>query len=237
MTKDERIAAERERLMNMYAFQTELVNGTRFVFGIDEAGRGPLCGPVVAGCCILPDDADILWLNDSKKISEKKREQIYEEIISKAKAYGVGIVSSERIDEINILNATMEAMTDAFENCLAMYRERVSESSALNLDDMDLIPSISDSICLIDGNRITPGIPFKQLAVVKGDAKCPSISAASIIAKVTRDRMLIEYDEKYPEYGFAKHKGYGTKEHVEAIRRYGVLDIHRRSFLKNILEN
>ena len=134
----------------------------------------------------------------------------------------------------------MEAMRDAFDKCMDMYRKRQSEkltgcSSEELKDAFDLIPGLSDSIVLVDGNKTVPGIHFNQKSVVKGDAKCPSISAASILAKVTRDRLLYEYDRLYPEYGFAKNKGYGTKEHIEAIKKYGVLDIHRRSFLKNIL--
>ncbi len=249
MTKEERLAAEQERLKAMYETQRELTGDTRFVFGIDEAGRGPLCGPVAAACCILPEDAGILYLNDSKKISEKKRELLYDEITEKALAYGVAFVGPERIDEINILNATMEAMADAFEKAMNQYRENLIKKldsqtgdgqhlpndEPLSMDHLDGIPSFSDSLVLVDGNRTSPGIHFRQKAVIGGDAKCPCISAASILAKVSRDRLLIEYDRQYPEYGFAKHKGYGTKEHIEAIRKYGVLDIHRRSFLKKLI--
>ncbi|MDO4961949.1 MAG: ribonuclease HII [Eubacteriales bacterium] len=235
MTKEERLAAEKERLKGMYAFERETSKGAAFVFGIDEAGRGPLCGPVVAACCVLPEEAEILYLNDSKKISEKKRELIYAEVIEKASAYGVGMASPARIDEINILNATMEAMKDAFDACIEMYKTGLLESGGeLSMDVLDRLPSVGDSMVLVDGNRIVPGIDFHQSFVIGGDAKCPSISAASVIAKVTRDHLLIEYDKQYPEYGFAKHKGYGTKEHYEAIRKYGILDIHRKSFLKNI---
>lgn len=225
----------------MYGSERELAGDAVYVFGIDEAGRGPLCGPVAAACCILGNDCgEILYLNDSKKLSEARREELYGEITSKAAAYGIALIDCRRIDEINILNATMEAMRDAFDKCMDMYRKRQSEnltgcSSEELKDAFDLIPGLSDSIVLVDGNKTVPGIHFNQKSVVKGDAKCPSISAASILAKVTRDRLLYEYDRLYPEYGFAKNKGYGTKEHIEAIKKYGVLDIHRRSFLKNIL--
>lgn len=255
MTKEERIEAERIRLREMYELQAEIAGNAAVVFGIDEAGRGPLCGPVVAGCCVLPENADILWLNDSKKISEKKRELIYDEIMAKAIAYGIGIASPQRIDEINILNATYEAMQEAYEKCLEMLKslgnkadcgckDSAGGTNALNSDEPEASKvkqtafnscSVDESVVLVDGNKTVPGIVCRQVSVVKGDAKCPSISAASILAKVTRDRLMIEYDRLHPEYGIAKHKGYGTKEHVEAIRRYGITDIYRRTFLKNIL--
>jgi ribonuclease HII len=238
--KAQKLDAELNRLAGMYRFEADLSNHAAFLFGIDEAGRGPLCGPVTAACCILPADPGILYLNDSKKLSEKKREMLYAEILEKSAAYGIGMASPQRIDEINILNATMEAMKDAFDQCMAMYRQRylkkMEEQTGLSsMDVLDGLPSGEDSVVLVDGNRTVPGIPFPQKAVVGGDAKCPSISAASILAKVTRDHLLIEYDRLYPEYGFAKHKGYGTKAHIEAIRRLGPLDIHRMSFLKGIL--
>ena len=225
MTKEERKEADRQRVIGMYREQTEISGGAKTVFGIDEAGRGPLCGPVVAACCVLPDDIYIEGLNDSKKISEKKRGLIYDEIIASAVAYGIGSASPQRIDEINILNATYEAMREAYEKCL----DAVIQKEACLLSE-------TDCIVLIDGNKTVPGISLKQTAVVKGDARCPSISAASVLAKVTRDRLMTEYDSLHPEYGIAKHKGYGTREHVEAIRKYGITDIYRRSFLKNILK-
>lgn len=225
MTKEERLEAEKLRLDAMYADQRELTEASDIVFGIDEAGRGPLCGPVVAGCCILGDNSEILWLNDSKKISEKKRELIFEEIKAKALAYGIGTAGPERIDEINILNATYEAMQEAYENCRRMLLSRLQDGTLA-----------AASICiLVDGNKTVPGISEKQTAVVKGDARCPAISAASILAKVTRDRMMEEYDKLHPEYGLAKHKGYGTREHIEAIRKYGITDIYRKSFLKKLI--
>lgn len=225
MTKEEKLCAERTRLEAMYDNQRELSDGAGLVFGIDEAGRGPLCGPVVAGCCILDESVEILYLNDSKKISEKKRELIYDEIIAKAVAYGIGSASPERIDEINILNATYEAMKEAYDNCRKMLGEKAAEQYDSTL-----------SCVLIDGNKTVPGIHEQQKSVVRGDAKCPAISAASILAKVTRDRLMTAYDKEHPEFGLAKHKGYGTKEHIEAIKKYGVTDIYRKSFLRNILQ-
>ena len=225
MTKEERIEKEKERLLGMYEEERSISSGADFVFGIDEAGRGPLCGPVTAACCILPEDPGILWLNDSKKLSEKKREELYEEVIEKAAAYGIGMAGPERIDAINILNATLEAMNDAYEACLSMLREKGTP--------VELMRPLS--LVLVDGNRQVPAIRERQITVVHGDARCPSISAASIIAKVTRDRLLREYDTLYPEYGFARHKGYGTKEHIEALKKYGPLPIHRMSFIRKFV--
>ena len=183
----------------------------KFICGIDEAGRGPLAGPVVAGAVILPADCEILYLNDSKKLSAAKREQLYDEIIDKALAVGVGMASPARIDEINILQATYEAM-----------RTAVSELG------------VKPDILLNDAVTI-PEITIPQVPIIKGDAKSVSIAAASIIAKVTRDRLMVQYEEVLPGYGFAKHKGYGSKEHIEAIRRLGPTPIHRRTFIKNFI--
>lgn len=254
MTKEERLAAEKLRIRAMHDEELGIAQHASYIFGIDEAGRGPLCGPVVAGCCVLADDTEILYLNDSKKLSEKKREQLYAEITDKALAYGIGMASPERIDTINILNATYEAMQEAFEKCMSMLKERIiitgsnninaaeaetdkmsADSSVMNKAAASGSLNIDNAIVLVDGNRTVPGISLKQTAVVKGDAKCPSISAASILAKVTRDRLMEEYAMLHPEYGFEKHKGYGTKEHIAAIRKYGITDIYRKSFLKNIL--
>jgi ribonuclease HII len=214
---EERLAKERERLAAMREFE-EKYGSCRLICGIDEAGRGPLAGPVVAGAVILPKDCEILYLNDSKKLWEAKRETLFEEITGKAVSYGIGLVSAERIDTVNILNATFEAMKDAYESCLSKIADREAQR-----------------LVLVDGNRKVPGIEDRQECIVKGDARSQSIAAASILAKVTRDRILIGYDEKYPGYGFAKHKGYGTKEHIEALRRLGPSEIHRMSFLKGIL--
>ena len=182
-----------------------------YICGIDEAGRGPLAGPVVAAAVILPKDCDILYLNDSKQLSEKKREELYDVILEKAVATGVGIVSPQVIDEINILQATYEAMRMAI--------GKLSVTPDLLLNDAVKIPEVS----------------IRQVPIIKGDAKSISIAAASILAKVTRDRMMYEYDQLYPEYGFAGHKGYGCAAHMAAIREYGPCPIHRMTFLKNIL--
>ncbi len=210
MTKAERLEAEIKRTELMKEFDREYnIYGT--VCGIDEAGRGPLCGPVVAAAVILPDEYNILYINDSKKLSETKRKEVYKEIDKYAVAYGVGIVSPERIDEINILQATYEAMRTAIHKL-----------------------SVTPDILLNDAVTI-PMVDIKQVPIIKGDAKSQSIAAASIVAKVTRDHLMEEYDKLYPEYGFAKHKGYGTAAHIKAIKEYGPCPIHRRTFIKNFI--
>ena len=191
---------------------TGLEKEPQYICGVDEAGRGPLCGPVAAAAVIMPKGLIIEGVNDSKKLSEKKREELYDIIIEKAIAYSVIFEDEKTIDEINILNATMRAM------------ERAINS----------LPQKAD-FALIDGNRST-GITIPNKTVVKGDSLSHSIACASILAKVSRDRLLEEYDREYPEYGFKNHKGYGTKAHYEAIEKYGILPIHRRSFLKKILD-
>lgn len=187
-------------------------SGFKLICGVDEAGRGPLAGPVCAAAVILPQDLEIEGLNDSKKLSEKKREQLFDIITEKAIAYCVAFGTLEEIEEKNILQATFLAMNRAIEGL---------EQKA--------------DFALIDGNKIPVGIKIPAAAIVKGDAKSMSIAAASILAKVSRDRLLMEYDKKYPEYQFAKHKGYGTKLHTDLIKEYGPCEIHRLSFLKNIL--
>lgn len=182
-----------------------------WICGIDEVGRGPLAGPVVAGAVILPKDCDILYLNDSKQLSEKRREELYTVIMEKAVSTGLGFVAPERIDEINILQATYEAM-----------REAISK--------LDPQPEI-----LLNDAVTIPQITIRQVPIIKGDAKSISIAAASIIAKVTRDRLMVSYDEIYPEYGFALNKGYGAKAHLDALKKYGPTPIHRRTFIKNLL--
>ena len=210
MTKAERLEAEIKRTELMKEFDREYkIYGT--ICGIDEAGRGPLCGPVVAAAVILPDEYNILYINDSKKLSETKREEVYKEIDKYAVAYGVGIVSPERIDEINILQATYEAMRTAI--------HKLSVTPEILLNDAVTIPMVD----------------IKQVPIIKGDAKSQSIAAASIVAKVTRDHLMEEYDKLYPEYGFAKHKGYGTAAHIKAIKEYGPCPIHRRTFIKNFI--
>ena len=187
-------------------------NGYKFVCGVDEAGRGPLAGPVCAAAVILPENCEIEGLNDSKKLSEKKREALYDVIKEKALSYSIAFASVEEIEEFNILEATFIAMNRA-------------------IDSLDT----KADYALIDGNRIPKGIKIPCETVIKGDAKSSSIAAASILAKVTRDRLLLEYDKQYPEYNFKKHKGYGTKEHTDLILKYGVSPIHRPSFLKKLL--
>lgn len=205
----EALEKEKQRIEAMKSFEHQYEH-LGYVCGIDEVGRGPFAGHVVAGAVILPKDCDILYINDSKKLSEKKREELYEEIMEKAVAVQVGYASPARIDEINILQATYEAM-----------REAVSK-----------LP-VTPQILLNDAVTI-PGITIPQVPIIKGDAKSVSIAAASIIAKVTRDRLMREYDKIMPEYGFASNKGYGSREHIEALRTYGATPIHRKSFIKNV---
>ncbi|CUX66900.1 Ribonuclease HII [Clostridium sp. C105KSO15] len=207
---EEKLQAEQERLEKMKEFERQYEDHI-LVCGIDEAGRGPLAGPVVAGAVILPKSCEILFLNDSKKLSEKRREALFEEIQEKASAFAVGVVGADRIDEINILQATYEAM-----------RLAISELGA------------EPEVLLNDAVTI-PGITLSQVPIVKGDAKSVSIAAASIMAKVTRDHMMEEYDKLFPEYGFAKHKGYGTSAHINALKEFGPCLIHRRSFIKNFV--
>lgn len=210
--KYEKYQRELERLEGMLAFERQY-SSYHAICGIDEAGRGPLAGPVVAGAVILPKELKILYLNDSKQLSQRQREELYLEIMDKAVSVGVGIVSHERIDQINILQATFEAMRQAV--------EALSALPDLLLNDAVTIPRVS----------------IRQVPIIKGDAKSLSIAAASVIAKVTRDRIMTEYDGIYPEYGFAGHKGYGSQVHIEAIRKYGASPIHRKTFLNGILEN
>ena len=203
---------EETRLNNMLKIEKDLYDkGYKLICGIDEAGRGPLCGPVVAAAVILRPDDLIAGVNDSKKISEKKREELYDIIMDRALAVGVGVSDVAMIEEVNILNATKLAMKDAVESL-----------------------KIRPEYILVDGNQMI-NTDITGETVVSGDAKSESIAAASIIAKVTRDRMLLDYDKEYPEYGFAKHKGYGTKAHTEAIKTYGLTPIHRESFCRKLL--
>lgn len=186
-------------------------NGFSFVCGVDEAGRGPLAGPVCAATVIFAPDTELDGVNDSKKLSEKKREALFDVICQKALAYSIAFASVEEIEEHNILNATYLAMNRAIDGL-----------------------KIKADFALIDGNRVPKDIKIDCQMVVKGDSKSLSIAAASILAKVTRDRLLMEYHLKYPQYNFAKHKGYGTAEHMEAIRKYGISEVHRPSFLKKL---
>ncbi len=182
-----------------------------YVCGIDEVGRGPLAGPVVAGAVILPKDSKILYLNDSKKLTAKKREELYDIIMEEAVSVGLGFVGPERIDEINILNATYEAMRDA-------------------VSKLSVVPDV-----LLNDAVTIPGLSMKQVPIIKGDAKSVSIAAASIVAKVTRDRLMVEYDAVYPEYNFKSNKGYGSADHIEALKKYGKTPIHRNSFIGNFV--
>lgn len=196
-----------------YEFEKAAVNsGFSCICGVDEAGRGPLAGPVCAAAVILPEGAVIEELDDSKKLTEKKREKLYDIIKETAVAYSVAYGTLEEIESVNILEATYLAMNRAIEGL-----------------------NVKPDFALIDGNRVPRGIKIPCETIVKGDSKSMSVAAASVLAKVTRDRLMLEYDKKYPEYNFKKHKGYGTKEHTELIKQYGPCEIHRLSFLKNIL--
>ena len=208
--QEEKIEAEKKRMEDMFIYERKYAD-FQYICGIDEVGRGPLAGPVVAGAVILPKDCDILYLNDSKKLSEKMRESLYEEIMEKAVATGIGIVSPARIDEINILQATYEAMR------MAIGQLQVQPDLLLN-----------------DAVKI-PEVTMRQVPIIKGDAKSASIAAASIIAKVTRDRLMVQYDEVLPGYGFASNKGYGSAEHIRAIQEQGATPIHRQTFIKNFV--
>ena len=208
--KMEKLEAEYRRLDGMWEYERKY-QSYGLICGIDEAGRGPLAGPVVAGAVILPENCRILYLNDSKKLTEKRREELYDEITEKEVAWGVGMVSPARIDEINILQATYEAM-----------REAVGKLQ------------VAPQILLNDAVKI-PQISIPQVPIIKGDAKSLSIAAASVLAKVTRDRLMREYDKVMPEYGFASHKGYGSASHIAALKEYGPSPIHRRSFIGNFI--
>lgn len=204
-----RLEQEKLRIERLKTYERQY-ESCGYVCGIDEVGRGPLAGPVVAGAVILPKDCQILYINDSKKLSEKKREELYDIIMEQAVATGIGMVGPARIDEINILQATYEAMRQAIQNL-----------------------AVTPDILLNDAVTI-PEVAIRQVPIIKGDAKSISIGAASIIAKVTRDRLMTEYDKIMPQYGFARNKGYGSKEHMEAIRSYGPSPIHRETFIRNI---
>lgn len=206
---------EEIRLTKLKQIENEIYNTNKeiqYICGIDEAGRGPLAGPVVVASVIMPKDSMIEGVNDSKKVSEKKREELYDSIIEEAVSYGVGIIDEKAIDEINILEATKKGLTTSLQEL-----------------------KVKPNLILVDAlNKIdTLGIPYKS--IIKGDALCYSISCASIIAKVTRDRIMRQWDEIYPMYGFEKHKGYGTASHIQAIKEHGLCPIHRRSFTKNFI--
>ncbi len=208
--QEEKLAAEIKRMEDMYIYERKYADYS-LICGIDEVGRGPLAGPVVAGAVILPKDCDILYLNDSKKLSEKMREMLYDEIMEKAVATGIGIISPARIDEINILQATYEAMRMA-------------------IDQLSVKPNL-----LLNDAVTIPEVRIRQVPIIKGDAKSASIAAASIIAKVTRDRLMVQYDEVLPGYDFASNKGYGSATHIEALKQLGPTPIHRQSFIGNFV--
>lgn len=212
--KEEKLRKELERLEVMSAYEKEYAQYTH-ICGIDEVGRGPLAGPVVACAVVLPKDVTILYLNDSKKLSEKKRESLYDEIMEKAVAVGIGAVGPARIDEINILQATYEAMRMAIEDLTG----KLGKEPDLLLNDAVTIPEVD--------------IP--QMPIIKGDAKSISIAAASIVAKVTRDHLMIEYDQVLPGYDFAKNKGYGTKAHIAGLKELGATPIHRKTFITHFV--
>lgn len=206
----EKYDAECARIKTMRAYENMYPN-CRYICGIDEVGRGPLAGPVVAAAVVLPKDSDILYINDSKQLSAKKRDELYDEIMSRAIAVGVGLASEKTIDEINILQATYEAMRMAIGN-------------------LPVVPDL-----LLNDAVTIPGVNFEQVPIIKGDCKSVSIAAASIIAKVTRDRLMVQYDKVYPEYDFASNKGYGSPKHITALKTYGPCDIHRATFIKNFM--
>lgn len=208
--KLEKLTAERERCERLKKYEREY-GDYESICGIDEVGRGPLAGPVVAGAVILPKDCDILYINDSKQLSAAKREMLYESITEKAVAVGIGMVGPSRIDEINILQATYEAMREAINNL-----------------------SVKPDILLNDAVTI-PGVSIPQIPIIKGDAKSISIGAASIVAKVVRDRLMMDYHKIMPEYGFASNKGYGSAEHIAALKKYGPSPIHRASFIHHFV--
>ncbi len=219
MTKAEREKMLAEKLITMQEYESKLrERGISYIAGVDEVGRGPLAGPVVTACVVLPEDFDVLGVDDSKKLSEKKREELFDSIKERALAIGIGIRDNNRIDEINILEATKEAMAEAIGNADADLKEKHGKG----------IEHI-----LIDALTLK-NVDIPQTGIVKGDAKSLSIAAASIIAKVTRDRMMVEFAEIYPGYAFEKNKGYGTKAHYDGLRAQGMTPIHRRSFLKNL---
>lgn len=215
MTKQERLKKQQERLKEMKERETELHRqGYVNIAGVDEVGRGPLAGPVVAAAVVLPEDFDVLGIDDSKKLSEKRREELFDVILEKAVAWGIGMADHSTIDEINILQATKLAMKDA-----------IADLSG-KLEGIDYV--IFDAVKIND-------LKLPQEAVIKGDSKILAVAAASIVAKVTRDRMMVAYAEEYPGYGFEKNKGYGTKQHYEGIARQGICPIHRKTFLKKVL--
>lgn len=244
MKKAEREAMLRERLIEMKKYENGLwARGIKYIAGVDEVGRGPLAGPVVAAAVVLPQDFAVIGVDDSKKLSEKKREELFALIQENALAIGIGMRDNIRIDEINILEATKEAMADAIAEAQRALAENVQHTLGSQLAGSppesqgtfaETIPPAQIGHVLFDDMKID-SVHIEQTSLIKGDSKSVSIAAASIIAKVTRDRMMIEYAKQYPDYAFESNKGYGTKAHYEGISRAGICPIHRRTFLKNIL--
>lgn len=223
MTKQERLEKQKQRLEEMKKPEAQLhENGYRYIAGVDEVGRGPLAGPVVAAAVIMPENFDVPGIDDSKKLSEKKREEMFDVIKQHAVCIGIGMADHEVIDRINILNATKQAMADAIRDLQKNFREKYPEKSAAG-EGPDYV--IFDAVHL-------DGLDIPQESVIKGDAKVLAVAAASIIAKVTRDRMMVEFAGEYPGYAFEKNKGYGTKAHYEGLRQQGMCPIHRKTFLK-----
>lgn len=219
MTKAEKQKRLEQRLQEMKEFEAPFYEaGNSYIAGVDEVGRGPLAGPVVTACVVLPKDFNILGIDDSKKLSEKKREELFDEIINNAICYGIGMEDNKVIDEINILQATKRAMTTA----VNLAEEMLMEKRGSKIDHV-----------LFDAMEIK-AVNKPQTSIIKGDAKSISIAAASIVAKVTRDRMMVEYSKTYPWYGFERNKGYGTKAHYQGIEEHGITPIHRKTFLKNL---
>ena len=220
MTKAERQKLLEEKLITMQTYERALrERGITYIGGVDEVGRGPLAGPVTATCVVLPEDFDVLGVDDSKKLSEKKRDALFDRIMEKALACGIGMCDNEVIDEINILEATKKAMAEAIDEADRQLKEK-GQTGVEHL--------LIDAVSLND-------VEIPQTSIIKGDANSLSIAAASIIAKVTRDRLMAEYHKQYPFYGFDSNKGYGTKAHYEGIDKHGITPIHRKTFLKNIL--
>lgn len=234
----------RERLVEMKKYENELwARGIKYIAGVDEVGRGPLAGPVVAAAVVLPQDFAVIGVDDSKKLSEKKREELFALIQENALAIGIGMRDNERIDEINILEATKEAMADAITEAQRALAENVQHTLGSQLAGSppesqsafaEILPSARIGHVLFDAMKID-SVHIEQTSLIKGDSKSVSIAAASIIAKVTRDRMMAEYAKQYPDYAFESNKGYGTKAHYEGIARTGICPLHRKTFLKNIL--
>ena len=234
MTKAEREKMLREKLQAMQEFERGLrAKGIKYIAGIDEVGRGPLAGPVVSACVVLPEDFDILGVDDSKKLSEKRREELFDKILSKALAWGVGMCDNNTIDEINILNATKRAMAEAVAKADRNLRENCGADNADGENGTQGAHGAHIEHLLIDALTLEE-LDIPQTGIIKGDAKSLSIAAASIVAKVTRDRMMEKYAEKYPYYAFESNKGYGTKAHYAGIAEHGITPIHRKTFLKNI---